>query len=110
MEALGKIVVFLVTFALLIALALTLAVPINLLQGKILSDLWGWFIQPNFDIALSYPAACGMMIIFSLFTLIPHQRGYEQSKMEFAFERLLRPVVGPLVLWALGAIMKFWIL
>jgi len=81
-----------------------------MLQGKVLYDLWEWFILPNFGVELGYIAACGIMIIFSLLVIVPNIRGYEQDKIESNIGMFLRPVFTPLFIWALGAIMKFWIL
>ena len=106
----AKVIGFLVVFSFIMALALAISIPLLMLQGHILGDLWSWFIQPNFNVALDRNAAIGIMMIFSLIVIIPIKRGYEENKIENSIGLILRPVLTPLFIWALGAIMKFWIL
>ena len=106
----GKVIGFLAMFVSVLVFGFIYSVLCIMLQGRVLSDLWVWFIQPEFGISLGYVTACGIMVISKLlaFTTI-NKRGFEESKIKYIIWMYLHPILTPFSLWVLGAIIKFLI-
>jgi hypothetical protein len=55
-------------------IAFAILVPLMLLEGWVLSLLWGWLIVPTFDVmALTVIQAIGVVVVFRLVQLDPYR-------------------------------------
>lgn len=78
-----------------------------ILQGLVLSALWGWFVVPTFGLApLSIPAAIGLGLILAFTT---HQRNLaKEDKKDSAGTVIVNIVLHPLIVLAFGWIVSLF--
>jgi hypothetical protein len=91
-----------------LVLGLGLAIPIFMLYGVVLSDLWVWFITPLCGIIIGKAHAVGIMILINFITNVgkrtPYSEMDELGAIGKVFAADLGMVLATLIVWGLGAI------
>ena len=94
-------------------LAIVLSIPTTLLGGVVLSDFWGWFIQPTFGgPALSTLAAVGLMLTVSIFKIGikgVEMDGFEDAEIAKAVATSFGYALVYLLIWGVGALWSLFI-
>lgn len=94
-------------------LLVILSIPVTLLGGVVLSDMWGWFIVPTFGaVVLTTWQAVGVLLVFTIFKLgLQHAKieGEDDQPMISAFAKQVGYTVAYLVLWGMAAIWNLFI-
>lgn len=79
-------------------------VPLTLLSGLVLTDLWAWFIVPTFGLdPLSLPAAIGLSIIVGYLTA-NQAPDSDKEPWAVAIETVVTSLFRILFAWGAGAI------
>ena len=86
---------------------ITWVVTSTIVNGWVLSTLWGWLIVPTFHVQpLTIPAAIGLSLIAGYFTMQPSKKGQEENSISYL-------IIFGLVKWIfallIGYIVHFWI-
>jgi hypothetical protein len=90
---------------------LVLLIPMMLLEGFILSQLWVWFIVPVFSLpVLSVGQSVGIMVVVGMITTqITYNVKAEGSLTSQVFERALNSVFMRLWIWGVGYVVYCFI-
>jgi len=91
-------------------LGLGLTIPLYMLCGFVLADLWLWFVVPLGVVAIGKAHACGLIGLIYLMTNIGKHR-YEPADMDnhgLTYRMIVLSLcisLGLLIVWGLGAIL-----
>jgi len=80
------------------------SVPLALLTGKVLSDLWFWFIVPLGVPAIGIAHACGITSIPAIFLASVAKSKADEKGFGNAIIQYLGLALGVIMLWGFGAI------
>jgi hypothetical protein len=91
-------------------IGLALIVPVYVLTGIVLADLWLWFVVPLGVVAIGKAHACGLMMLIFFMTNVGKERYQSQATANggLTFKIItmnIGLVIGALVVWGIGAIM-----
>lgn len=77
---------------------------VSVVNGFILSTMWGWFIVPLFGLpALNIPAAIGISMVVSLFA---YRRPEKNKDMKEAWADLATAIAGRFIVLFAGWVLK----
>lgn len=93
----------------LFVFGLIFAIPIVMLSGKIVMDLWAWFIVPIFEIhSITYAQALGFSLIVSYLSKNP--KGFKHDEEEGKeFKILGYHIARMFLVWGLGYIIHLFV-
>ena len=88
-------------------LSQTLGIPVALLGGVVLQDLWGWFVAPLGLPALAFWQAVGIITLVAVFKMnLARQpvKDEDEQPIAAAMLRLVAVTLGYLMAWGYGVI------
>lgn len=86
-----------------------MSIPVSLLGGVVLADLWRWFIEPVFDVpSLNYMQAVGLSLVVGFFH-IGLKTGFgseteEEDRLVSSFATVFGFFLAYLISWGVGAV------
>lgn len=94
-----------VTLLKLLGLILVLAIlPVaSVWNGFVFAQLWNWFAQPYFHVALSWAQAAGGLIVWN-FLRARYTKDYDNEKPNQGLNAVVWVFTYPLFAWGAGAI------
>jgi hypothetical protein len=95
--------------AVLYPIAALIAIPVALLHGRVLADLWQWFALPLWPLlpAISTLQFAGLLLIKGMiFQRRPRVKGEEFN----VSDGLGNLIIYPLIAWGLGWLFHYWTL
>jgi hypothetical protein len=107
------VIVFAIVIIMLVMICVV-SIPLILLRGYILCQIWNWFIPENFEGApeMTIPLALGISLLITILTM--NTQGikadmYSEGKLETKdkIAASLGPILSLLTAWGLAAIIKF---
>jgi len=108
----GDIAVSFLKVMVFVLLLAVITIPIMLLEGKVISDLWNWFVVPLGVMSLGIAHAIGLGIAFRVLRGMfknHRQNEDEDGKTGRYFKGLFTGILNLLVLWGIGAIVhSYW--
>lgn len=89
----------------ILALSPVIVAPVAILDGWVLSKMWGWFIVGRFHLPpLSIPVAIGLALTVRFLT---HQHAHDERK---GWQKVLDLTVVPLMTLFFGYLLHLWML
>lgn len=90
-----------------------IGIPITMLGGVVLSDLWRWFIVPIFHLpTFNFMQAVGIAYVAGFFKVgLATRQAFDlgDAPILSAFSSMIGTALGYLLLWGLGAIWAHFI-
>jgi len=103
-EATAPVLTFLEFLGLLL-LCVVIEIPVMMLYGLIISDLWMWFVTPITAIVIGKAHACGIWIFISFLTKHKIDTKSNDFGVKFIFDKAIYRCIYVLLVWAFGSIL-----